>query len=304
MACQRTAPPDRFPALVLPLILLPLIASLGYALASLGLKRCLYYGIGPWRTTFIVNLMAGILFLPMFAFGGHWAGCEKIHQPLLAGLSFFVGQIFTFRAIARGDVSIVTPVLGLKAMLIAVICAVFLRENIPPGWWLASVLSVVAVALFADRTPTRIKAVQATVLLAFTSAVAFSVTDVLVQHWAPIWGAGYFIPMTFGTVALLSFSLVPIFHEPLRQIPRDGWRWLLGGSLMLCAQALVMACAIGIYGHATVVNIVYSCRGVWTIALVWIVGHWFGNEERHVGRAILIRRLIGAALLVAAIALL
>ncbi len=288
----------------MPLILLPLTASLGYALASLGLKRCLHYGIGAWRTTFVVNVMAGVLFLPMLSFGGHWPGWEKIHQPLLAGLGFFIGQIFTFRAIARGDVSIVTPVLGLKSMLIAVICAVVLREQIPPGWWLASALSVIAVALLADRTPTRIKAVQATVLLAFTSAVAFSITDVLVQRWTPLWGAGYFVPIMFATVALLSFLLVPLFIHPLRQIPRDGWKWLLGGSFMLCAQSLLMVCAIGIYGHATAVNIVYSCRGVWTIALVWIVGHWFGNDERHVGKVILTRRLIGAALLVVAIALL
>ncbi|MEO7933641.1 MAG: DMT family transporter [Chthoniobacterales bacterium] len=288
----------------MPLILLPLIASLGYALASLGLKRCLDYGIGPWRTTFVVNVMAGLLFLPMLAWGKHWPGWENIHQPLLAGLGFFIGQIFTFRAIARGDVSIVTPVLGLKSMLIAVICAVILRENIPPGWWLASALSVIAVALLADRTPTRIKAVQATVLLAFISASAFSVTDVMVQRWTPIWSAGFFIPIMFATVALLSFTLIPIFNHPLHQIPRDGWKWLLGGSFLLCAQALVMACAIGIYGHATAINIVYSCRGVWTIALVWIVGHWFGNDERHVGKVILIRRLIGAVLLVAAIALL
>ena len=286
------------------MIALPLIASLGYALASLALKRCLFWGIGPWRTTFVVNVMAGLLFLPMFATGGHWLGWGEIYQPVLAGFGFFIGQIFTFRALSRGDVSIVTPVLGLKSMLIAIICAVVLRENIPTGWWIASALCVIAVALLSDNAPTRMKTVRATALLAFLSAISFSITDVLVQRWAPHWGAGFFIPLMFGTLALLSFSLLPIFHAPLRQIPRDGWKWLLAGAGMLSAQALVMASAISLYGHATALNIVYSCRGVWTIVLVWIVGHWFSNEEQHLARPVLIRRLIGAALLVAAIALL
>ena len=288
----------------MPLILLPLIASLGYALATLTLKRGLYFGIGMWRTTFVVNWLCGLLFLPLLAWGGHWLGWGKIYQPLLAGLAFFVGQIFTFRAIATGDVSIVTPVLGLKSMLIAGICAVFFQENIPPRWWVASAMSLLAVALLADRTPSRIKNVQKTVWLAFISALAFSVTDVWVQRWAPQWGAGLFIPMMFGTLALLSLTLMPVFSQPLRQIPRDGWKWLLGGGILLAGQALLMACAISLYGHATAINIVYSCRGIWTIALVWLVGHWFSNEERHVGKDILIRRLIGSALLVAAIALL
>ncbi len=286
------------------MILLPLIASLGYALASLALKRSLFWGIGPWRTTFVVNVMAGLLFLPMFATGGHWLGWGEIYQPALAGFCFFIGQIFTFLALSRGDVSIVTPVLGLKSMLIAIICAVVLHETIPTSWWIASALCVIAVALLSDNTPTRIKTVRATALLAFLSAVAFSITDVLVQRWAPRWGAGYFIPLMFGTLAVSSFALVPVFHAPLRSIPRVGWKWLLAGSGMLCAQALVMATAISLYGHATAINIVYSCRGIWTIVLVWIVGHWFSNDEQHLGREILIRRLIGAALLVAAIALL
>ncbi len=288
----------------MPQILLPLLAALGYALASLALKRSLWFGIGSWRTTFVVNLMAGLLFLPLLAWGGHWVGWREIYQPLLTGFGFFIGQIFTFRAIARGDVSIVTPVLGLKSMLIAFICAIFLREKIPTGWWLASALCVVAVALLADRTPSRVRNVSETALLAFLSAIAFSLTDVMVQHWAPLWGPGYFIPMMFGTVALLSFSLIPVFSQPLRQIPWAGWKWLLAGAVMLSGQALLMACAISIYGHATAINIVYSSRGVWTIVLVWIVGHWFRTEERHLGRGILTRRLIGAALLVLAIALL
>jgi hypothetical protein len=37
------------------------------------------------------------------------------------------------------------------------------------------------------------------------------------------------------------------------------------------------------------------------VLAVWLVGHWWGNTERHAGRVALAWRLAGAALLLAAI---
>ena len=37
------------------------------------------------------------------------------------------------------------------------------------------------------------------------------------------------------------------------------------------------------------------------VALVWVVGHWFGNAERSVGPAVMTRRLLGAAILLGAV---
>lgn len=287
-----------------PHLLFPLVAAFGYALGSLTLKRGMDYGIGTWRTTFVVNVTSGILFLPFLFLGGNWLGWEKIYQPLVAGTCFFLGQIYTFRAINHGDVSVVAPVLGTKSILIAGISALFLRDHIPWSWWLASALCVVAVTLLGDRTRSPLSTVRRTVVLAFISAVLFSITDVLVQVWVPAWGAGRFLPMMFGTVALLSASLIPRFQQPLRSIPANGWKWLLGGSSLIATQAAVMGYAIGVYGSATAMNIVYSTRGVWAILLVWAIGHWWTSTEQHLGRSVLIPRLIGALLLVAAIALL
>jgi hypothetical protein len=40
---------------------------------------------------------------------------------------------------------------------------------------------------------------------------------------------------------------------------------------------------------------------LWSVVLVWVVGHWFGNVERSVGRAVMTRRLLGAAILLGAV---
>ena len=83
----------------------------------------------------------------------------------------------------------------------------------------------------------------------------------------------------------------------------------------LIAYVWVAACAVvapsvlglglvrtlGLYPDTTRINVIYNSRGVWSVLAVWLVGHWWGNTERHAGRAVLAWRLAGAALLLAAI---
>ena len=51
------------------------------------------------------------------------------------------------------------------------------------------------------------------------------------------------------------------------------------------------------------VNVVYSVRGLFSVLLVWWVGHWFTNTESHAGRRVLLARLAGAVAMLGAIAL-
>jgi hypothetical protein len=48
---------------------------------------------------------------------------------------------------------------------------------------------------------------------------------------------------------------------------------------------------------------VYSARGLFSVVLVWAVGHWFSNDEQHLAPGVLRMRFAGAALMVAAIVL-
>ena len=47
----------------------------------------------------------------------------------------------------------------------------------------------------------------------------------------------------------------------------------------------------------------YSSRGLWSVLAVWGVGHWFSNREQHLGSRVLVWRLLGAILMMAAIML-
>ena len=51
-------------------------------------------------------------------------------------------------------------------------------------------------------------------------------------------------------------------------------------------------------------NVVYGTRGLWSLALVWWAGPWFGNIERQeIGTRHMLSRVVGAVLILLAVAL-
>lgn len=283
-------------------LLFPLASSVGYVLAVLLLKRSAAFGIGIWRTTFVSNLTVGIFFAPLWLWSDGNFPAGLWWQPALTAGTFFLGQAFTFLAI-RGDVSVATPVLGVKIILVACFSTAFLAGSVPLLWWIAAALSTSAIVLLNRGTSGSSQGVGRTVVMAGSAAAAFALFDVLVQKWTPTWGAGRFLPVMFGTLATFSLALIPFFRSPLRTISRAGWSWLLPGAVVLALQAAGMAYGIGVYGDATAMNVVYASRGLWSVVAVWLIGHWFSNEERNVGGTVLRGRLVGASLMLVAIAL-
>lgn len=288
-----------------PHLILPLGSGLIYAISALYLKRATEGGAGPWRIAFVTNWVQALFFAPMWLLGGGPFAWEHLLHAIIAGVAFFVGQVFTFLALSRGDVSVTTPVLGTKVIFVAFLTVLLIGQQIPGVWWGAAALTAVATALLGGGKMHvhHRKAAVASVLFAFPAALAFATTDVLQQKWARPWGFGHFAPVMFLVVALLSCGLIPLFNGPLRALPRQAWRALIPGSLLLSLQAWGIAFSIINFGSATVVNILYNTRAVWSVVLVWTIGHWFGNLERTQGHHVMLRRLVGAALLLIAIIL-
>jgi drug/metabolite transporter (DMT)-like permease len=294
--------------------LLPLASGFGYVVAVLLVKRASAHGVGLWRTAFVSNLAMGLCFAPLWLLGGQPFDAARLWQPLLFAALFFIGQVFTFAALA-GDVSLATPVLGLKILFVAAASSLLLTDAVRPAWWIAAALATAAVILLqwvpraaaglvpvkpADGAPHP----RRVVLLAALAALAFAVADVLVQRFTPAWGPGRFLPLAFGAVALLSFGLIPFFHAPLRTVPAAAWPWLLPGAVLLAVQASGMAWTMGNYGRATAANILYSTRGLWSVLAVGLLGAWLGTAgERKLPPGVFGRRLVGAALMFVAIAL-
>jgi drug/metabolite transporter (DMT)-like permease len=283
-------------------LLLPLGSALLYALGALAIKRANHFGIGLWRTSFLANWAMAFCMAPMWLLGGEippgvwW-------QPVVVAVFFFTAQISMFLALTKGDVSVATPIMGTKVLMVALFSLILLREPVPLHWWTGAALSTAGVFFLSRGDETARRGALNAALFAMGAAACFAVNDVLVQKWAPAWGNGRFLPIMFACMALMSFAFVPLFHAPLREIPRQGRIWVGAGAVLFGVQAVGILAAIGLFGDATAVNIVYSLRGMLSVVLVWVVGHWFLNEEQKLGRSVLVKRLIGSALMVSAVVL-
>jgi len=281
-------------------IVIPLCSAVGYTFAAMALKRAMDGG-HPWRVLFIVNLIGAALFQTWLFHGGQPYAPVHVLHAVLAGTAFFIGQVFTFIAISRGDISIATPVLGTKVIFVALL--VFVTGGEELGWklWVATFLTSLALALLGGEWKANRERLLVSVGFSFLASVAFAATDVMQQLWVRDLGFGRFAPVMFATVGLLSFTLIPFFSAPLRAMPRPMVVWALGGGTLLTIQAMGIAYCIAVYHEVTVTNVLYNTRGLWSVALVWVVGHWFANAEKQVGGAIMTRRLLGALILLAAV---
>lgn len=287
-------------------LILPLLSSVVYVAGALALKRAADLGADVWRTTKVCNFTAALVFAPLVFLGGTIPSWQLVWQPAVVALLFIAGQILNLLALNLGDVSVATPVLGVKVLLVALLTAVLLGQPLGPALWTAALLSSVAVALLnaSGRHPHHRLGI--TVVLAVSAAITYALFDVLVQKWSPEWGVGRFLPIMIAFVAFFTLFTLGIrpsgkakASDPVALAAQR--RWLAGGALGLALQSILFVVAIAVYGQATVANILYSSRGLWSVVAVWLVGAWFHNRERHLGRRVLAWRFVGAGLLMAAI---
>jgi drug/metabolite transporter (DMT)-like permease len=281
--------------------ILPLCSALGYAFAALMLKRATERGAGPWRVTFITNWLAAAVFTPWWLAPHMPITWLNLVHAATCGATFFVGQIFTFLALSRGDVSVATPVLGTKVIFVAIFGIVLAGEKLGATLWLATFLTVVATFLLGGRLSGHPQHFGTSLFYGFSAAASFALTDVLLQRWVQQWGFGPFVATMFHSIALFSLGLIPLFRAPLRELATSSWRWAVAGGLTLSLQAIGMAYSIGTYREVTTTNILYNTRGIWSVVLVWVIGHWFENAEREQGAPIMLRRLFAATLLLVAV---
>jgi drug/metabolite transporter (DMT)-like permease len=284
-------------------LLLPLVSSFLYVLGILLVKRASDLGVGVWRTTFVANVVMAFVCAPLWLVSGVGLPWEWIWQPMLVAGLLLVGQVTGFYALSRGEVSVATPVLGVKVILVALWTTWVLEDDVPVRLWLAAGMSTVAVGLLGYRGGVGQRRTGLTVVCALVTAWVFALFDVLVQKWSPAWGSSRFLPLLAFLVALYSLVLVRFFSAPLRAVPREGWSWLLFGAGVLAVQSVIFIFAVARFGDATAANVVYNLRGMWTVLAVWWVGHWFLNREQQLARAVLGRRLAAAALMSSSILL-
>jgi drug/metabolite transporter (DMT)-like permease len=234
--------------------------------------------------------------------------------PLIgSSCCYLAGQAVVFSALARADASRVAPLLGLKIAMLACIVSFTPGEPLDGRQWLAVALSLVAAFMLQRGGGMRRSAVGFTL----AACVAFAVSDLFIvalidglQQAAtagriPLGrvAAGFLAMLvtyaTCGLLAAVSLAALPALRPTQ---PRD---WT-AAARYACTWLLGMAGLYTCFGLVGVVfgNILQSTRGMISIAIGATLAHagWHALETR-VDRQTLVRRLVAAALMTAAIAL-
>ena len=285
-------------------LLLPLLAALVFATSSMCFKRAFLEGCSPTRSLLQTNMAIGALFLPLFVFDHQPFNTAHLGWPLLAGLLFFVGQCANFASLRMGDVSLATPIMGCKVVLVALCGSVFFGVSLTPMHWIAAALTSLGVLVLGGSDLRRGRRVGLTTVLAIGCSLCFAGVDTVVQHGARDFGSFNFLSIIFATLGLISAALWPWLAPGERKTPHAAMRWLLAAIALTAAQGFLMTVSIGIWQDATSVNVVYSLRGVFSVALVGFAGRWFGNSERdEAGGRTLGFRFAGAGLILLAVIL-
>lgn len=273
------------------------IAALGYALAATLSKRALSQGVGILRLSFIMNWV----FVPVFSIVllSHKGSIPwtQLQFPVLTGLLFFLGQVFTFAAIRFGDVSLQTPVMGTKAVFTVLIAVLLGTEVVSVPIAMASLLSMLGVALLGFSGD-GVERVGRSLCLALASSFFFAGSDTMVGYYAGGFGVPMFLFLTILVNALLSCLLIPFFREPIRCMPPTAWPWIIAACLLMAGQGLLLNYTLGRYQHVAAINVIYSTRGLWSVVLGAMAIRLFAQTTGPAApRRIFIFRMAGALLM-------
>lgn len=285
-----------------PYLWLPLLSAVIYAFASTFLKRALESGAGMFRGAFVANLVLAALTAPGFFWGG-WPSAAEWGVIAVITAVAFAGQLTNFLALRLVDASVATPLMGTKVLFVAVFAVALAGAAIPALWWVAAGLSTAALYLLSRSPKGAARVRPAGIAAAVASAACFALGDVLVQQWVRGIPLPRFVPASTLLMAVYSLGLIPLFNGPLRSTPPRAAAWVVLAAALIAVQWVMLIYAFTVFQQVTASNIAYNSRGLWAVVVVMLVGRALGVAEGHLPRALLLGRLAGALLVLAAIAL-
>lgn len=266
-------------------------------------------GTSPWTGTFFGNLWLAIIWAIYGISTGELLPVAGWWQAAVIGLTFFLGQLFTYLAFQYGDVSVATPIFGVKVIIVALLAAVLADEPVALRVWGGAVLATIGVALVQAGTGKSLqssdgpsigrpsKSAVLTVILALSAALALSLFDIGLQTWGREWKSHRFLPMMFVWTGLFSCGVLPWVDRPSRLKELKTGRLMLIATLLMALQAMSMSYSLSAYGDATRINIVYALRGLWAVVLAWTLARLFGGREANQTTRVMLLRLLGAGML-------
>jgi uncharacterized membrane protein len=234
--------------------------------------------------------------------------------PSLLGTSLFylVAQVCFFLALRKTEASRLSPMLGSKIIILAIISVLFLDDSFTGLQWTAILFSFIAAILLTgagSRVP------LAAIALISATCLGYCMSDInikiLIPHFSPHFGSHYSGEMGQILASIFSTSLYfivcgivsLIMLICLKNTPKTMWKDAIPFSILWYAA---MLCLFGCFGTVGIIygNILQSTRGIISVVLAAFVSMMgFHKLEQKVSRPVLIKRIFAAALMTAAVAI-
>ena len=77
------------------------------------------------------NILSGLVFIPAIFFDSTMPDWSIVWQPLLASGFCAIGNIAIFTCAEKGEVSLMTPIMGIKIMFVIFFSRILLNTSIP-----------------------------------------------------------------------------------------------------------------------------------------------------------------------------
>jgi len=282
-------------------------AAFGYAIAALFVKAALERGCPASSVNFYCNLVMAVMMQSLLIFGAQSGWWQFLWMPAICGLTFYIGQVFTFGSLARCEVGVATPILGAKVVFVVLFLSLFGGTLLGWRWWTAAALCSIGIILVSARAGFLREAGMHSrgALAALGAAASFGLTDALFQLWVPNLGVGAFAPAMFFFMAIISIGHSILKERKIASLPPEGARlfaWV--GLSLISAQSVLVALGIGLYEDAPGTNIIYGSRAVLGVLLAAAVAKFLnGSSGTLVHDKSFARKLTGSILVFAAIAI-
>ncbi len=269
-------------------------------------KQAIERGASPWTGTFYGNLWLALVWVTIAFLRGEVIPVSAWWLAGVVGLLFVLGQLFTYLAYQFGDVSVATPVFGVKVLMVAVLTSTLAQTPVAGVIWAAGAMATAGVILIqwspgSSQSDRRKQVI--TILMALTAAFSLSLFDVGLQTWAAEFSGYSYLPVTFGAAGILSLAFLPKTDSFSRLREIKATKWMLAGTFLMASQATGICFSLAHFGDAPRINIVYALRGLWGVVLAWLLARKLRTSEATVGRSVMLRRLVGSVLLTAAVLL-
>jgi len=286
-------------------LLYPLLSSILFVIGALFAKESSVRGANPYTNTATCNFCLALLWTIFAVVRGTFLPPHAWGPAAAIACAFVFGQLCTYLAFQYGDVSLATPIFGVKIILVAIISSFLAESPLPLHIWIAAVLASIAVGVVqaggGGSAATQVKnsswQTVLTVMLALLASLAFSCFDVGLQHFGRQYGAMSFLTTMFVFMGVVSCALLPWTDRPSHLYRIKAVGPLAMAALFITIQALSISYALGQHGDATRVNIIYSLRGLWSVIIAWMLNRLAINPEGRHSNQTMWFRFTGATLL-------